>query len=405
MELKGGYKQTDVGVIPEDWDIRTLDSIAQVTSGKRLPKGNQLTRYPNGHPYIRVKDMRMGFVAESDIRFVPIGVIDAIRSYRIFQNELAISVAGTLGVVSRIGRSLHGANLTENANRISPTNADPGYLFYQLSGSQIQREIDEIKTVGAQPKLALTRLRGFLIPFPSLKEQRAIAEVLSDVDAEMESLAQRHEKLVAQKQGLSKELLSGRTRLVEPKSRGFNQTDVGVIPEDWKWCQLGDVALVRKGELIRRADGEEGSVPVISAGKRPSFFHSQSNRTGPVVTISASGANAGYVGLHEGEIFAADCSSIEAESDITTRFLGCYIQHKQQDIYSLQEGGAQPHVQPPDIIRIPVVVPPVLEQKLIVVLLGDVDAEIQAVAKLKAKLQAKKEGLMQTLLTGKIRLT
>ena len=62
-------------------------------------------------------------------------------------------------------------------------------------------------------------------------------------------------------------------------------------------------------------------------------------------------------------------------------------------------------MQPPDIIRIPVVIPPVWEQELIVKVQKDVDAEIQAVAKLKAKVQAKKEGLMQTLLTGKIRLT
>ena len=394
-------------MIPEDWGVYRLGDLCTksirygiVQPGQYDDQGRFMLR---GQDYSLAK----GWAKPSDIFRVSKDVEEKYANARVSQGDVVMTIVGYCGHVEIIPDWLDGANLTQTTARISTDGklVDPKFMKNELRSQRVQKQVDENTKGAAQPGLNCSDVSDFHVVLPPLKEQHAIAEVLSDVDAEIESLARRHEKLISQKQGLSEELLSGRTRLVEPKSKRFKQTGVGVIPEDWEWCPLGDVALVRKGELIRRADGEEGSVPVISAGKRPSFFHSKSNRTGPVVTISASGANAGYVGLHEGEIFAADCSSVEAESDITTRFLGCYLQHKQQDIYSLQEGGAQPHVQPPDIIRIPVVVPPVLEQKLIVVLLGDVDAEIQAVAKLKAKVQAKKEGLIQTLLTGKIRLT
>ena len=211
---KHGFKQTEAGSIPEDWLIKSLDEIASVTSGKRLPLGHSLTEHETPHPYIRVTDMRPGTVSLSDIKFVPVNVFPRIRRYRIFKEDLFISVAGTLGIVGKIPPALDGANLTENADRITNITCSQEYLLHVMMAPPIQSTIESLQTIGAQPKLALMRIRKFSIPLPPSKaEQIAIAETISDMDAEIDVLEAKLSKARDLKQGMMQELLTGRIRL------------------------------------------------------------------------------------------------------------------------------------------------------------------------------------------------
>lgn len=215
FEVKPGYKQTEVGAIPEDWWAETIDAVAFVTSGKRLPAGYSLTEHETPHPYIRVTDMRPGTVALSDIKFVPVEAFPAISRYRIYKEDIFISVAGTLGIVGKIPPKLDGANLTENADRITRITCSQDYLLHVLMSPLIQDTIDSLQTVGAQPKLALTRIRKFVVPLPPTKaEQEGIAAILSDMDAEIAALEAKLAKARLLKQGMMQELLTGRIRLV-----------------------------------------------------------------------------------------------------------------------------------------------------------------------------------------------
>ncbi|MHB1734958.1 MAG: restriction endonuclease subunit S [Acidithiobacillus sp.] len=117
MEVKPGYKLTEVGVIPEDWEVKRLENISRVTSGKRLPPGYSLTTHVTDHPYIRVTDMNQTGINTNDLMYVPDNAYPYIGRYRIFKSDLYISVAGTLGIVGKIPDILDGANLTENADR------------------------------------------------------------------------------------------------------------------------------------------------------------------------------------------------------------------------------------------------------------------------------------------------
>ena len=212
--MKPGCKQTEVGIIPEEWDAKTIDQVGFVTSGKRLPLGCSLVEHPTPHPYVRVTDMRLGTVSLAEIKFVPESVFPAIKRYRIFCDDIFISVAGTLGIVGKVPKELDGANLTENADRITNITCSQDFLLHVLMSPLIQNTIDSIQTVGAQPKLALTRIRKFTIPAPPLPEQVAIAAVLTDMDAELALLEQRLAKTRDLKQGMMQELLTGRTRLM-----------------------------------------------------------------------------------------------------------------------------------------------------------------------------------------------
>lgn len=210
-----GYKQTELGEIPEDWDIREVQEVAKVKGGKRLPKGEQLLSSPTKHPYIRVADMYSGGVELSDIRYVPEDVAPIIKNYCIKLSDIFISVAGSLGIVGKIPDSLDGANLTENADRITDICVNRDYLMYWLMSKKIQAEIESQSTVGAQPKLALGRIEAFQIAFPrKLEEQAAIAQMLIDIEKEVTALDDRLTKTQQLKQGMMQELLMGRTRLV-----------------------------------------------------------------------------------------------------------------------------------------------------------------------------------------------
>ena len=90
----------------------------------------------------------------------------------------------------------------------------------------------------------------------------------------------------------------------------------------------------------------EGYIPVIAGGQEPAYFHNESNREGNVITISASGAYAGFVNYFENEIFASDCNTVisKDENQISTKLIFEFLKSIQKEIYGLQRGQAQPHV-------------------------------------------------------------
>ncbi|MDN6654398.1 MAG: restriction endonuclease subunit S, partial [Bifidobacterium crudilactis] len=112
------------------WLTVTVGDIAQVKGGKRLPAGYFVQKKPTPFPYIRVSDMVNGGIRESGIKYVPEAAAAAIRNYRIGKDDIFISVAGTLGLVGRIPGHLDGANLTENADRLTQIKCDIDFLMY-----------------------------------------------------------------------------------------------------------------------------------------------------------------------------------------------------------------------------------------------------------------------------------
>jgi len=118
-KIPEGYKQTEIGAIPEDWEMCKIEDVADVLSGKRIPKGRTLTENITPYPYISVSDMYNRSVNLKNVRFVPEDVYPLIEKYRIFVEDIYISVAGTLGLIGTIPKEINGANLTENADRLT----------------------------------------------------------------------------------------------------------------------------------------------------------------------------------------------------------------------------------------------------------------------------------------------
>lgn len=192
--------------------------------------------------------------------------------------------------------------------------------------------------------------------------------------------------------------------MTESIPQGYKQTEIGVIPEDWEALPLGNLVEIKKGSLITSSTLSKGDIPVIAGGKQPAYYHNMANRFGSCVTISASGANAGFVNFFSEPIFASDCSTIEENKNISLRFIYYQLKLIQNRIYYLQTGGAQPHIHPSDIKPLIFPFPKKQEQIAIAIALSETDELIQQLDKLMTKKKDIKKGAMQELLTGKKRL-
>lgn len=143
------------------------------------------------------------------------------------------------------------------------------------------------------------------------------------------------------------------------------------LPDGWEWKKLGDITEIKKGNSITKSIIEEGNIPVIAGGREPAYYHNKSNRDGETITVSASGAYAGYVNYFCTPIFASDCSTIKIiNSDaLLTKFIYWRLKAYQEQIYAFQKGGGQPHVYPKDLMDIPIQLPPLdVQQKIVSIL-------------------------------------
>lgn len=196
-----------------EWEEVQVGDIADVRGGKRLPKGRNLVSYDTGYPYIRVSNMREQGVDTKNIMYVPEDVAPQIRAYRIFKEDIYISVAGTIGLIGKIPVELDGANLTENADRLTNIQINRQYLLHALKSSIIEEQINQVLTTNAQPKLALTRIRDFKIPLPSASEQEKIANIIDLVNSGLDVYICYQNRLQQQKKGLIQQLLTGQVRV------------------------------------------------------------------------------------------------------------------------------------------------------------------------------------------------
>jgi restriction endonuclease S subunit len=146
-----------------------------------------------------------------------------------------------------------------------------------------------------------------------------------------------------------------------------------------KSYKLGDVCDLSKGKTITRATANEGEIPVIGGGLGPTYYNDVANRKPPVITVSASGANAGFVNYWNVPIWASDCTTIveKPNSPASINYIHKYLQSRQEYINTeLRRGSAQPHVYPSDIAELRIPLPSLEEQKEVVEKLDSIFAEI-----------------------------
>lgn len=411
INIPQGYKQTELGIIPEDWEVKKIcEGLADVKSGKRLPSGYYVTNQHTKHPYIRVIDMYDGGVDTSNLMYVPDEAYKPIEKYRIFKDDIFISVAGTLGIVGKIPEWLDGANLTENANRLTNITCYRDYLLYYLRSPYIQDVISSEQTIGAQPKLALMRIRNFDIALPKdVAEQRAIADVLSDVDGLIAALDKKIAKKRLLKQGAMQQLLTGKKRLP-----GFTDEWIDVqIKELGKWSKGQPFSkdkissdgknlcihygeLFSYGEVIETIKSNTDIKPSVKSSGRDVLF--PASDVTPIGLGRCSALNVKNV------LLGGDIIILELTKDCPA-YISYVVNLNKQQIIDRVTGTTVKHINSNLLGEIKInISTDIKEQQAIATILSDMDKEIADLEAQRDKYRLLKSGMMQKLLTGQIRL-
>lgn len=272
--------------------------------------------------------------------------------------------------------------------------ADARFVKY-LFDATLKLRLRAFTQGAAQDNLSQSKLLSIKFPVPRLSVQRRIADIVSTYDDLIENNRRRIALLEAAARLLYREWF------VHFRFPGFEHaTFVDGLPEGWRKCTLGDAVDVRKGRNITKETVVSGAIPVVAGGLRPAYYHAEANAHGPVITVSASGANAGYVNLYLMDIWASDCSYIEADADIWFFYLS--LKDRQLEITRMQKGAAQPHVYPRDLVRLPLIYPVEEVRRLFSEAVSPSFRQIENLNSQNKKLAQARDLLLPRLMSGEI---
>lgn len=219
--------------------------------------------------------------------------------------------------------------------RPDKSKVNPSYLVYAIKDpSTTDLILNNFVGGSGVPRIVLKDFKKVDLTIPSLDTQKSIASILSSLDDKIDLLHRQNVTLEKMAETL------------------FRQWFVEEAKEEWDEINFGEFVTPKKGKNITKSEVVEGSYPVVAGGLEPSCYHIEANTKSPVITISASGANAGYIRLYTTPVWSSDSSYID--ESITPYVYFCYVFLKinQSKLTDKQEGSAQPHIYPSHIMEL-----------------------------------------------------
>ena len=382
-------------MVPKDWNPVYLNDIAdKIMVG--IASAATHAYADNGIRMLRNLNIKEGFIDDSDILFVNEEYELQHKNKRLKAGDILTVRTGYPGLSAVVSKKYDNAQcFTSLITRLKEDVALPDYICRFINSEYGKKYISSGEAGGAQKNVNASILKKMLIPLPPLSEQRKIAKILSTWDKAISTTERLIDNSKQQKKALMQQLLTGKKRLLDDSGKPFEG--------EWEHLHLSDIAKIKKGKALSSKDLEVGEYPVIAGGQTSPYKHSSYTHE-KVITVSASGAYAGFVAYHKQKIWASDCSVIEEKQCSDIQFIYQYLLLNQTKIYSFQSGGAQPHIYPKDIEVLKVNLPEIKEQQKIAFVLSNADKEIELLEQQLADLKQEKKALMQQLLTGKRRV-
>lgn len=395
MELKAGYKQTEIGPFPTDWLDKTISSFQPfVTSGSR---GWAQYYAERGDLFVRITNMTRSsiYLDLNDSKFVrlPVTGHEGART-QLQTGDLLVSVTADIGIVSWVDESIPTpAYINQHVAlaRFSSAEVSSQFIAYFLAHVPSQRRFRAITDQGAKAGINLATVQEVPLVVPPTKaEQEAIAGALGDADALIESLEQLVAKKRQIKHGAMQELLTGQKRV-----SGFKATR-------WQRLRLGDAITLQRGFDLPYRFRKKGNVPIVtSAGIEGT--HSEAKVRAPGVVTGRYGT-IGEVFFVESDFWPLNTTLYVREfqgNDV--RFISYLLRTIDFATHSGKSG--VPGVNRNDLHKIALTMPSTREEQCAIsAVLSDMDAEIAGLEAKLDKARLVKAGMMQELLTGRIRL-
>jgi type I restriction enzyme S subunit len=252
---------------------------------------------------------------------------------------------------------------------------------------------------GATNQQELSKEAIYSIPVPKITvdKQSKIAEILSAYDDLIENNQRQIKLLEEAAMRLYKEWF------VKLRFPGHENTKiVDGVPEGWRLGRVSELAEFKRGKTITKKNAKDGNVPVVAGGLEPAYFHNVANTVAPVITISASGANAGYTRLYNTDIWASDCSYIDASYGDKLYFIYTFLKNNKEVIDNLQRGAAQPHVYAKDINALSTYIPESTIMEPFCNLVAPLFKKIAVQERLISELKQARDKLLPKLMSGEI---
>lgn len=433
QQIPEGYKQSEVGVIPKDWDVMTLKGIASSVSVGLVINPSSYFDEKGTVPMLVGSTVKENKINRGKANCITEESNRKIPASRLSEGDLVTVRVGEPGITAVIPPELDGCNCASMMIVRKKGTFNSTWLCFLMNSDLGISQIKNVQYGTAQKQFNISDAASFLYPFPALKEQTAIANALSDVDALITSL----EKLIAKKRAIKtaamQQLLTGKKRLppFDQNHTGYKQTELGEIPEDWEVGLIGDSAeLITKGTTpmtIGRSFVQAGItfVKVESVIENGTFDRSKfayidegtdrllvrSRISAGDLLVSIAGA-LGRAIIATQDILPANTNQALAiirfkkAANVSSRFVFHFTKSNffAKHIEATSSQGAQPNLSLGDISDFPIVIPNIDEQVLIVETLNTLDSEITALEQRLNKTQQLKQGMMQELLTGRTRL-
>ena len=259
----------------------------------------------------------------------------------------------------------------------------PDYLFLYTQLTPYKDWVKAVKRTAGQPNINAEEYKSLLIPLPDLTTQKSWIVKYQQAEQAKQKKEQQAQALLNSIDGYLLNALG----ITLPKQDNRLEKRMFTVPlsevtgkridPDIYFTKLYKVeggtydnlplhklALVNKGQSITSNHIIAGSYPVIAGGQSSPYSHNVFNYDGNIITVSASGAYAGFVWYHDYSIFASDCSVIQSKDEniLNTLYLAELLKTKQKEIYNLQQGAGQPHVYGRDLMQLNIPIPPIEKQ-------------------------------------------
>lgn len=373
-----------------------IGEISEVKGGKRLPAGRVLQDSKTEHPYLRIVDFREDGIDQSNIMYITGDIYESIKKYTINDEDVYISIAGTTGRVGIVPANLSGANLTENAAKISNLSKiiNQNFLMYYLRSPEGQNQIQS-KTGGtSQPKLALERIRDILIPLEKITTQRKIASILSTYDDLLENNLHRIALLEETARLIYQEWF------VRFQFPGYENTKmVNGVPEGWEIVPVGSALTLQRGFDLPSQSRHDGVVPIF-ASTGINGHHNIVKVQGPGVVTGRSGT-LGKVHYIDGDFWPLNTTLWVKEFKLVTPIFA-YFLLSELTLSQYNGGVSVPTLDRKVVHRISMILPPSKIQTLFGEYVTPIFSQMQNLTLYNQKLKQARDLLLPKLMSGEV---
>ena len=323
------------------WEKVRLGDVTDSCLGKMLDKAKNKGEY---QPYLANVDVRWGsFNLDnlSEMRFED----NEQERYGLKYGDLVICEGGEPGRCAIWKDQIPNMKIQKALHRVRVHDClDYRFLYYWFLLAGKTGALEQYFTGATIKHMPGEKLRSVLIDMPPIEVQRHIANILWVYDDLIENNQKQIKLLEEAAQRLYKEWF------VDLRFPGHETTPiVDGVPEGWTWGTLADISVFKRGKTITRDQVNEGVIPVIAGGLEPAYYHDTPNTNVPVVTVSGSGANAGFTRMYHTRVWASDCSYIDATVTKNIAWVYCFLKGNKASIDAMQKGAAQPHVYAKDL--------------------------------------------------------